>query len=255
VVILDHLGRLSMLVIDRLVGAHKGERRLVVKVAPLAPHLLPHLLMRLCQQLDRFAPAVAVLLSARDTALRGLQCALGFAIPARREYTCAVRERSEGFYAKVNPGFLSSSRERLYGYISAREADIPAIRFPADRHRLRLAFNRSGPANDNPPDLGEDQDAVLQRGAVATLLIGEAVVVIRARKARLARRLTTRDAPEERLEGTVELGERVLQDLGMDVAVLGRTTVLSGNCALCIASVTLTRRFSHASLRSCRAAL
>ena len=53
-VILHHVGGLEILVIDRVVLTHKCERRLVVKVAPLASHRL----MRLGEQCDRLAPAV-----------------------------------------------------------------------------------------------------------------------------------------------------------------------------------------------------
>ena len=39
-VVLEHVGRLQVLVIDRIVGSHQGQRRLVVKVLSLAAHLL-----------------------------------------------------------------------------------------------------------------------------------------------------------------------------------------------------------------------
>jgi hypothetical protein len=38
-VVLEHVGRLQVLMIDHLIGAHKGKRRLVMKVLPLAARL------------------------------------------------------------------------------------------------------------------------------------------------------------------------------------------------------------------------
>jgi hypothetical protein len=41
----EHVGRLHVLVRDRVVLTHKGQRHLVVKILPLASYCL----MRLCQ--------------------------------------------------------------------------------------------------------------------------------------------------------------------------------------------------------------
>jgi hypothetical protein len=65
-VILEHIADLQIFVIDGVVLAHEGERRLMVKVPPLALHLL----MRFGQQCYRLAPPVAALLASgrRDVA-------------------------------------------------------------------------------------------------------------------------------------------------------------------------------------------
>jgi hypothetical protein len=58
-VILDHVGRLQVFVIDRVVRPNKRQRRLMVKVLSLAAHCL----MRLGEQDDCLAPPIASLLA------------------------------------------------------------------------------------------------------------------------------------------------------------------------------------------------
>jgi hypothetical protein len=57
--ILHHIGRLEIFVIDRVVLLNERQCRLVMKVPPLASHCL----MRPGKQLGRFAPAIAPLLA------------------------------------------------------------------------------------------------------------------------------------------------------------------------------------------------
>ena len=76
----------------------------MMKILPLALHLL----MRLGEQSDRLASAVAPLLAPRDPALRFFQRTLGFAIPARRKDACAISECRERLYPQVYARFLSS---------------------------------------------------------------------------------------------------------------------------------------------------
>jgi hypothetical protein len=59
VVVHEHIGRLQLLVIDRVVGSDQRQGRLMVKVCSLAAHLL----MRLGSQLHRFLAAIAPLLA------------------------------------------------------------------------------------------------------------------------------------------------------------------------------------------------
>jgi hypothetical protein len=79
VVILDHVADLQVFVTDHISGAHKRERRLVMKVLSLAAHPL----MRFRQRRHGLAMASAALLTAAHTPLRGLERAFGFAIPSR----------------------------------------------------------------------------------------------------------------------------------------------------------------------------
>jgi hypothetical protein len=72
-----------------------------------------------------------------------------------------------------------------------------------------------------PPDLGKDQEAIIQHGPIAELLVGKAAVAVRAEETWIARRLARLDAPEECLKGAVQTGQHVLQYLRVDVSVLG----------------------------------
>jgi hypothetical protein len=73
----------------------QGQCRLMVKVLPLAAHLL----LRLGEQAHRLAASVAAFLATGDTTLRCLECAFGFAIPARREDASSIEEGGE----RLNP--------------------------------------------------------------------------------------------------------------------------------------------------------
>src|SRR5258708_3783072 len=61
----------------------------------------------------------------------------------------------------------------------------------------------------------------MERGTMAELLVGEAVVAARPLEARIAWRLTRLHATEEGLEGSIEPRQYVLQHLGVDVVVFG----------------------------------
>jgi hypothetical protein len=101
---LEHIGRLHILVIDRIMFAHKSQRRLAVEALPLAPYFL----MGFRQQRDRFASAIAALLTSAHAALRSFERLFGFAIPARMKDACPSSERGERLAAEVNSGLLSS---------------------------------------------------------------------------------------------------------------------------------------------------
>src|SRR6516165_5711314 len=111
--ILEHVGRLQVLMIDHVVLTHERERRLVMKILPLTSYFL----MRLGEQYHCLAPAMTPFLAARDTTLRGLERAFRLAIPARREDARAIGERSERLDAEVDPGFLSRGRQRPHWYL------------------------------------------------------------------------------------------------------------------------------------------
>jgi hypothetical protein len=92
-VVPDHIGDLQVLVINRVVGSDQCQRRLMMEVLPLAPHLL----VRLRQQCDRLAASVAATLAPTHSALGSLERAFRFAIPTGGEDARAVGERGEGF--------------------------------------------------------------------------------------------------------------------------------------------------------------
>ena len=85
-VILDHVGRLQVLMLDRVVLAHQRQSPLVVKVLALALHFE----MRFGEHRHRFTPAIAPFLAATDTPLRHFQRPFGLPIPARVEDARAV---------------------------------------------------------------------------------------------------------------------------------------------------------------------
>jgi hypothetical protein len=120
--------------LDRVVLAHELERRCVVEVLPLATDLL----MRFGQQRDGLAPAVAPFLAARNTALRGFQCAFGFAIPAGRKAACAIRKRGARLTAEVKTGLLTRRGQGPYWYVRTGEADLPAVGFSASRDTVTV---------------------------------------------------------------------------------------------------------------------
>src|SRR5215831_13414012 len=76
---LKHIGRLQVLVVDRVVLPDESERFLVVEVLRRPTHLL----MRLGKQPPRLTPAVAVLHPSRHPSLRPLEIAFRDAEDAR----------------------------------------------------------------------------------------------------------------------------------------------------------------------------
>ena len=157
---LTMLAVLQVFVIDRVVGAHQRERRLVVKVLPLALHLL----MRLGEQCHRLAcggcsPSCGERHGAARSSARARLC------DTSRDEKMRVPSESVANDSKPRsmPVSCPVGGKRLYRHIGAREADIPAVRFPADRDGLGRALQRAGPAHGNAPDLGEDQEAIVQR--------------------------------------------------------------------------------------------
>ena len=150
----------------------------------------------------------------------GFQCALGCAIGAGREDARPIGEGSEGFNPQVYPGFLSRRGKRLYGKIGARDGDVPAIRFMADRDGLGCARQRARPAHGAAPDLGQDEHAVIQPGTVAVLLEGEGMGAIAPRATRKARLVSALDATEKRLLRPVDPRQHVLQDMAVHGGIL-----------------------------------
>jgi hypothetical protein len=135
---------------------------------------------------------------------------------------CAIRQGSERFNSEVYPRLLSSGRKRLYGHIRTREADVPPIRFPADRDRLDRSLYRTGPAHGDAPDLGQDQKTIIETCAamLAHLWIGETGVAVTPMKTGIAWCLPFAETAEEGLEGPVYAQDHVLQHLSIDFAIL-----------------------------------
>ena len=102
-------------------------------------------------------------------------------------------------------------------------------------NRLGRALDRTRPLHAAAPDLGEDEEAIVQSRAVALLLEGEGVVARAPLKTRETRLLAAVDAPEERLVGLVQPGQHILQDMRVDGLILGeRSTDVLAFCFLLV---------------------
>jgi hypothetical protein len=110
-VILDHVGRLHVRVIDRVALSNERQRRLVVRVGASSLHLQA----RFGQQLHRLASAIALLLASRDTPLGGFERPFGMTVPGRMEDARLIREGSERLDAKINSRLLASLRQGPHG--------------------------------------------------------------------------------------------------------------------------------------------
>jgi hypothetical protein len=115
-------------------------RRLVLNVGSRSSHLL----MRLCYQSHDLATPVAVLDSTRHPTLGALQVHLCDAEDTRVGDLAAIRQGGKGLLAQIDAGLLAREWHGLDGHIGTREARIPAVRFPANRHRLGCALQARG---------------------------------------------------------------------------------------------------------------
>src|SRR6478609_1942090 len=75
--------------------------------------------------------------------------------------------------------------------------------------------------DSNTPDLGQDQEAIVESRPVAILLAGEGVEASPSLEARKARLLPSLEAAEERLVGLVEPRQHVLQHMAVNCLILG----------------------------------
>src|SRR5262249_44609220 len=89
-------------------------------------------------------------------------------------------------------------------------------------------------AHSKAANLRQDYVSVVQRGAVAILLVGEGVVAPAALEAWKADRLARLHPAEERLIGVVQAGEHILQDMAVESGVVGtlRPDILQLGCLL-----------------------
>src|SRR5262249_17312720 len=158
----EPVGRLQVLVRERVVGPHERERRLVVEVAAL----LPDVLVLAGEQTHRLPPAVAPLLPPGHPALGLLHLPLSLAIPAWVRNVWPVRQRGEGFQAQLTAGFLAGRRHGLDRHVRTGTAAIPPVRFVAQRDGLAAAHHWPAPTHGAAPDLGQNQGPVLPSGAV-----------------------------------------------------------------------------------------
>ncbi len=182
--------------------------------------LVADVLMRLGEELHRLASAVAALLPPRDAPLGALECHLGHTEDTRVGDWAPIGERGKGLQAKINPCLLTSRRQGRARHVGTKDGDIPAVGLPRDRHRLGRALQRAGPMDADAPEFVQDQGAVIQPGAVATLLEREAVKAGASLEAWEAGFLAALYPAKERLVGLVEAGEHVLEDVAVDGSIV-----------------------------------
>jgi hypothetical protein len=97
----------------------------------------------------------------------------------------------------------------------------------------------AGPTHGDAPDLGHDEQAVVQPGAVAILLEGEGVIAGAALEAGEAGGLTGSHPQEEGLIRLVQPGQHVVQDVAVDGRVVGKAARSSLSSASCWKRVAL----------------
>src|SRR5260221_5949480 len=78
----------------------------------------------------------------------------------------------------------------------------------------------TGPVDADAPNLRQGEEAIIQPGAIAVFLEGEAVQAVAALEAREARLLTALYPAEERLIGLVEPRQHVLEEVRLEGGVL-----------------------------------
>src|SRR5260221_6515800 len=198
----DHVGHPQIFEIEGIVGAEQIERRLVVEVLPLPPHLL----MLALEQVHGLRAALTARLPTRHPALGLLQSPLRRTVVTRVLNYLAVRRDEEYLQAHIDAGLLTRLRQWLDGHLVAGEVDVPAVRLIGDSDGLGCAFDGTGPADGDAPNLGEDQIAILEPRPVAILFVGEGVVAVAALKPWEARLFAIREPAEERLIGRVQSG-------------------------------------------------
>ena len=161
--------------IDGVVGSHQRERGLVVKVAPLPPDFL----MLSGYETRRHLPAFAPFLPTREPLLRFGELLRGLAGVARILDHRALRRDEKHLQPHINTRLSACARQGQNGHPGAGEADIRTVCLAAEGDGLRGVSKRVRPAHRDVVDFGEHQDAVVQAGAIANLLVGERVVAIR----------------------------------------------------------------------------
>jgi hypothetical protein len=157
----------------------------------------------------------------------------------------------------VDAGFLSGCRQRLNGHLSTRDAGIPPVCLVANGDRLGDAVERAMQPEADPADLRQAQHRpVHHRTAMrADLRLGKAVIAVLTLVPWVAGSRTGLPTAEEGGTRSVETIQDVLQDLRVTSWYSGRTCLMAGSCADCMAKFTETPHRSHAALRSCRPAL
>src|SRR5262249_48603733 len=154
------------------------------------------------------ASTMASLRAAGAPPLCSLQRTLGRALPTGMEAARAMREGSERRDPQVDARLLSGLLQRLDQRGGARGTDLPPLPLLGGSCGCGARPPGGGSSAPRCAHRGEDQQAALQGGPVAVLLVGEGVVAQTRLIAGIARLLSRLDAAKERLIGLVEARER-----------------------------------------------
>ena len=124
--------------VEDIVQTAQHERRLVVEIPPLTPHLFEFL----GEHLSGLVMALTALLASSEPFLR-------LAIVAWSLYRCALCGDEKHLQPHVDSGLASSDEQRLSRHVGAGEGDVPAARCAREGDR-KEAFARRKPLGFNP---------------------------------------------------------------------------------------------------------
>src|SRR5260221_14112739 len=167
-------------------------------------------MLRLGKHLPRLSAGVAALPPPRPPPLGTLEVQFSHAEDARVGDLATVGQRSERLQPEVDTRFLPGKRNGLAGHLGIGERHVPAVRLPHDRNRLGRACDGPGPMDADASNPRQDERAVVQSGAVAILLEGEALEAVAALEAWKADFLPALYPAEERLIGLIQTGQHIL---------------------------------------------
>ncbi|HUY76143.1 MAG TPA: hypothetical protein VMV29_05200 [Ktedonobacterales bacterium] len=119
------VGDLQLFEVDYIVLTYQRQCRLVMKVGALPLDVL----IRFGSLGDRFLPAIAALLAARDCLIDLGDEPLTFPEVARVVYHSPMRCDQEHFQANIYARLTTSRRQRLHRDIGTGEDDVPPIGF------------------------------------------------------------------------------------------------------------------------------
>jgi hypothetical protein len=154
-VVPDHVGRLQILMVNRVVFAQQRERCLEVKVLSLATYLL----MRFGKQDNRFLAAVAALLAPGYPTLRAFQRALGFTIPAGEKMRVPFDRVANASIPRSMPvsclvpgkGCIGASTQEMQTYQpSASQVIVTVLGIPSMGRLQRMAIRPILDSTRNP---------------------------------------------------------------------------------------------------------
>src|SRR5262249_28260139 len=136
--------------------------------------------------------------------LRFLEVFFSLAVVARILHRIAFARDEKYLQPNSDTRLASGGWQGVYGHLSTGKADVPAIRLVGDGDGLGGALQRTTPAHPDAPNLGEHQEAIVQRRPIAKLLVGEAAVAVRPLETGIAGLFARLHTAEECLERAIQ---------------------------------------------------